>query len=60
MRTNFIQVVPNSHLWTDLHSLKIFLEYGHVQFKTKKQLLTYLLIGLENTRKSGYELRKTK
>lgn len=50
---NYVQVVPESHFWTDLEQLLEF-------FKHQEMTQEYLLTGLENTKKNGYELQQLK
>jgi len=47
------QVVPDSHFWTDLEQLLEF-------FKHQEMSQKYLLTGLKNTKKNGYELQELK
>jgi len=47
--TDYVQVVPDSHFWTDLNHLINCLELT----KVSKQ---YLITGLNNTIKNGYEI----
>lgn len=49
---NYIQVLPNSHYWTDLNQIINGLDNAP-QDMTKE----YLLIGLRNTIKNGYRLK---
>jgi uncharacterized protein YgfB (UPF0149 family) len=52
---NYMHVVPNSHFWTDLNQII-------TSFDLCPQVLTkeYLLIGLNNSIKNGYKLKKLK
>jgi hypothetical protein len=52
-RTNFMQVEPNSHFWTDLNQIL-------VQFYNIPEALTreYLIIGFRNTKSNNYELQQ--
>jgi len=47
--TNYNYVVPDSHFWTDLNCLINYLKSTKVSRK-------YLLTGLNNTIKNGYEI----
>jgi len=49
----YTQVVPDSHFWTDLEQLLEF-------FKHQDMSKEYLLTGLENTKKNGYEIQELK
>jgi hypothetical protein len=46
---NFLEVVPNSHFWTDLNQLITSLDINPPDIE-------YLQIGLNNTIKNGYKL----
>jgi len=47
---NYVYVVPNSHFWTDLNQLTNALE---IDPPSKE----YILIGLDNTIKNGYDIQ---
>lgn len=47
----YSRVVPDSHFWTDLEQLLEF-------FKHQEMSQEYLLTGLENTLKNGYDLQE--
>lgn len=49
----YTRVVPDSHFWTDLEQLLEF-------FKHQEMSQEYLLTGLENTKKNGYEIQQLK
>lgn len=51
-QANYMQVVPNSHFWTDLN--QIITSFDVTPVPTKE----YLLIGLNNTIKNGYKLKQ--
>lgn len=51
--TNFLQVLPDSHFWTDLSQLKNYLS-ALPQSATRD----YLVKGIDNTINNGYELKK--
>jgi len=59
---NYIQDVPDSHFWTDLNQLIHFIETikkcQNLNFTDGKKLEDYLIIGLKNTIKQGYSLKK--
>lgn len=51
----FLHVEPNSHFWSDLnHLLRMIETYP------EELTLEFLKIGLENSKKYGYELKQTK
>jgi hypothetical protein len=52
LNVNYLQVIPNSHYWTDLNQIINGLDSAP-QDMTKD----YLLIGLGNTIKNGYKLK---
>ena len=54
-----LQVIPNSHFWTNLEMLLNGVRYYDESFE-RVSLKEYLLVGLANTVKQGYELRKTR
>ena len=74
-QAHYMQIVPNSHFWTDLDMLIQTLEFDIDWYETKEQrgerigdaehsivdmyeplTVEYLITGLENTLKNGYEL----
>jgi len=52
LNAHYMQVIPNSHFWTNLY--QIILMYDYKQELTKE----YLLIGLKNSLKNGYEIKQ--
>lgn len=58
LQANYMQVIENSHFWTDLNMLLQFLDNAEIMDMDKKALIDYLKIGLKNTKKEGYELAK--
>jgi len=58
VNNNFMQVVPNSHFWTDLNHLQEWLRYSHRL--SKEQIIDHLKIGLINTLERGYNIQKVK
>ena len=52
-----LQVVPNSHFWTNLEMLKNNIQCYNNQFDGVS-LKDYLVVGIGNTLKHGYDLRK--
>ena len=61
-KTNFIQVIPNSHYWSNLDMLLTYLGYiqisGNQWYTAWSVEVEHLIIGLENTIKNGYKLKK--
>lgn len=55
--THFFYVVPNSHFWTDINQILEWLKAHKMREKTID--IEFLRIGLENTLKNGYNIRKT-
>ena len=53
-----MQVIPNSHFWTDLKMLKYAIETYNSEANQGISLKDYLMIGLDNCLKQGYDLRK--
>jgi len=54
-----IEEVGNSHMWTDLDQLINYLNMmKHNENVPVKQLIDYLIIGLQNTKKHNYQLIK--
>lgn len=51
---NFMQVVPDSHSWSNIKMLLNFLDH----YKNGNCSTNYLIIGLRNTLKNGYDLRQ--
>ncbi len=51
-----MQVIPNSHYWTDLNMLLNYLKF-HPSLKII-DLKEYLMTGIENTLKQGYDIQK--
>lgn len=51
--TNYVQVEPNSHFWTDLNQIVMAFDVNPIDKE-------YLLIGLNNTIKNGYKLKPKK
>jgi hypothetical protein len=61
--TNYMRVEPNSHYWTNLDMLLMYLKYiqesGNQWYDNAwKAEVEQLIIGLENTIKNGYKLKK--
>lgn len=56
----YMQVVENSHFWTNLDMLLQFLHNADFMTRSteEKALIEYLKIGLNNTKKQGYDLVK--
>lgn len=52
---NYMQVVPDSHFWTDLNQI-----LNSIQLNPEELTPDYLKIGLANSKKNGYELKQTK
>lgn len=52
---NYMQVVPDSHFWSDLNQL-----LNLIQINPEELTYDYLKIGLSNSKKNGYELKRTK
>jgi hypothetical protein len=52
---NYYHVEPNSHFWTDLNMI-----LNHEKFAPQYLTKKYLLIGLKNTLKHGYEIGQVK
>ncbi len=50
--TNFVQVIPDSHFWTDLNQI-ITANNIDIEELTKE----YIIVGLTNTKKNGYKLK---
>jgi hypothetical protein len=50
---NFMQVIPNSHSFATLRNIST-----HYQIVPEELTKEYLLIGLENTKKRGYEIKQ--
>ena len=65
MEINYYEVIPNSYFWTDLKQLIFTIELSKqpVPEDTINLMPTvdidYILIGLKNTLKQGYNLSKT-
>lgn len=56
---NYMQTIPNGHYWFDLHQLVTYLGYTSNQWYTAWSAeVEHLIIGLENTIKNGYEIKK--
>lgn len=60
---NFMQVIPNSHYWGNLEMLLTYLGYiqesGNQWYGNAwKAEVEHLIIGLENTIKNGYNIKK--
>jgi hypothetical protein len=57
---NYFYTVPNSHFWSSLEMFKNYLEsekyFGG--FGDKAKLADYILVGVNNMIKQGYELKK--
>ena len=53
-----VQVVPNSHFWTNVDELVNYIKTYHLTSEEKNDFAKDLLIGLENTKKRGYVLLK--
>jgi len=51
---NYIHIVPNSHFWTNLTQLTDSIEFGWLNKEIGKE---FILIGLENTIKNGYNIK---
>lgn len=49
---NYMQVIPNSHYWTDLNQIITANNFGMEEL-TKE----YILVGLNNCKKNGYRLK---
>ena len=61
--TNYMQVIPNSHYWGNLDMLLTYLGYiqdsGNQWYENAmKAEVEQILIGLKNTIKNGYKLKK--
>jgi hypothetical protein len=58
--TNYFYTVPDSHFWSSLDMFKNYLEsekyFGG--FGNKAKLADYILVGVNNMIKQGYELKK--
>jgi hypothetical protein len=50
---NFMQVVPNSHYWTDLNQIITSFDYSHSEMNDKE----YIIIGLTNSKNHKYKLK---
>jgi hypothetical protein len=60
---NYLQTVPHSHFWPNLECLLTFLEAYKNGMKLEPhegKLEDYLIVGLQNSKKEGYDLRKKK
>ena len=59
---NYMQVIPNSHYWSNLDMLLTYLGYiqisGNQWYTAWSAEVEHLIIGLENTIKNGYKLKK--
>lgn len=67
---HFMQVVPNSHFWTDLNQIIISIDYyfdwmerkiypePNVYLGDNEMSKEYLLIGLNNSKKNGYRIKR--
>ena len=59
---NYMQVIPNSHYWGNLDQLLTYLVYiqvsGNQWYTAWNAEVEQLIIGLENTIKNGYKLKK--
>jgi tRNA G10 N-methylase Trm11 len=55
MNNNYMQVIPDSHFWTNLKMLLNYLELTYEPINKED-----LIIGIKNTLKRGYDLRKKK
>ena len=55
-----IQVVPNSHFWTSLSMLSNYIDAYKKGMRESPamRLEDYIQIGIKNTLKEGYDLRK--
>jgi len=51
---NYLQVVPNSHFFTDLEQIIALQKYNHKEFNSE-----YIIIGLSNSELHGYSIKKT-
>jgi hypothetical protein len=64
MDNNYVYVVPNSHYWTDLEQIIRSIEMSKMQIpdgsiSSMPEIdIDYILIGLKNTLKHGYNLYK--
>jgi hypothetical protein len=62
---NYVYIVPNSHYWTNLEMLLTQLGYtlssGNQWYENAwKAEVQYLIVGLKNTIKNGYQIKKLK
>jgi hypothetical protein len=59
--TNYMQVIPNSHYYSDLNQLVTYLGYiqssGNQWYTAWSAEVEQLIIGLENTIKNGYKIK---
>ncbi len=55
---DFVQIIPNSHFWTDIGMLLEWLKYANIN--SKQQIIKHLQIGLINTLENGYNIQKVK
>ena len=55
---NFFQVEPDSHFWTSIEMLLNNLN-GYKQSGINLVNIDYLIKGLENTLKQGYDIKRT-
>ena len=61
---NYVQVVPNSHFWSDLNQLLVYIDntrYSGNQWyeNAMKAEVEYMKVGLKNTIENGYKIKMT-
>jgi hypothetical protein len=64
VNTNYLHVEPNSHFWATLESFLVYLQQiedcgNQFYHNILGAEIEYLIIGLQNTKKHGYKIRKT-
>lgn len=57
---NYMQVIPNSQFYTNIEQILNYLNYLKypIPGTSNEEALKYLVIGLQNTIKNGYNIQK--
>jgi hypothetical protein len=58
MKNNYVQIIPNSHFFSDFNQIIATLRMFSSSSVSKEMLINDLLIGIENSIKNGYEIVK--